>query len=640
MKLIELRLSDFAHFTSRQFSLQPGANLVTGANRSGKTVFIRALEAAFAERLPDTFRNSTAGQPAAVAVKFENAGGAQLLERVFDGTPEEVATSLAEVPLALLLHAGFWREGGLLALAPDQLAALLRRLSLAGAEAETSPLPLLQHEYRRLTARDPWGEDGEPGELEKLRERLAEIEICWEQRLEALKLLGTLQAEAPPAAAEAPAEVLLTPPKVEASVATPSAETPLPDFETHTEQPVNNVVLSVGDDDWPEALCDDARESDPRKVRERLWAVQKQAASLRQELVSVPSLSPLLPSVLTLLFVLLSGALALFQRDLWQAAGLSGAVLTLCTWAVFAFLSRNKGSELGRLREQLTAAENERESLLQELDRLDEQRRYGASDETDDALSDYNDSDSEVAERADTPLSLPVAQEPAPETEPSASEDLPRVSPWQQRRRLLNEVSDLRALEMEGETLRYREQQIVTRLKVLTTAIEMLLQAEDGFGGERRTALSGQINRQLQALLPGSALQCELSSGWQLLLTDTSVERPLTPQMLSRGEKTLLSLALHLALLTVSGAPQLPLFADDLCDDLQQDLRDNALKVLNRFSQTQQLVLTSRDPDLLKRAASLGWTIISLDESDRPPRATKQTSSPERSDDEQQLHLL
>jgi len=638
MKLSELRLSDFAHFTARQFGLQPGVNLLVGENRSGKTMVMRALYSAFANRLPEGLRSREGAPPAAVAVKLEAAGSSHLVERVFDGSAEQDAGALKGLPLALLLHAGFWSEGGLLALSQDELAALLRRLSLDAGETEHSPLPQLQNEYRRLTARDPWGTDGDqPGELEQVRERLAEIELLWEQRLDSLKLLGSLQAEAHAATAvpHAVAPQLLA--ELEEEAESPEPESKSPGPGTFIHEPPVAATLTVGDDDWPDFPSDDARESDPRKVRERLWAVQKEAAALRQELVSVPSLSPLLPSVLTLLFVLLSGALTLFHSDLWQAASLSGMALILCTWAVFAFLARNKGQELGRLRERLSAAEGERESLLQELDRLDEQRRYGSCEQADDEDPEESEAKAPAPEFPDNEVNAPdetmELSDPAP-----VAESAPKLSPWQQRRRLLSEVSDLRSLEMEGETLRFREQQLVTRLQVLATAIEMLLQAEEGFSGDRRGALSAEINSQLQALLPDGGLRSVLSPGWQLQLT--RADEALSLSMLSRGEQTLVSLAMHLALLKISPSPSLPFFADDLFDDLQHDLRENALKVLGGFANTHQLVLAGRDPELSGRGVSLGWNIIALDESPRPPRKTKKPSTPERSEDEQQLHLL
>ncbi|PLY00367.1 MAG: hypothetical protein C0624_12170 [Desulfuromonas sp.] len=637
MKLSELRLSDFGLFASRHFTLSSGVTLLSGANRSGKSLAYRALYSALANRLPEGM-TADGDAPPAVAVKLEGVEGAELVERVFRDDPDSSDEPLTGIPTNLLLKAGFWSDGGLLALSPEELAATLRQLSLLDGSDDASPLPQLQREYRGLTSRDPWGgQSNKPGELEQIRERLAEIEFLWEERLDALKRLGALSAEseAVVSSGDTPQPVSESPLVLEKTEDKQSTTEPLCE-DSPVEPAPQTVVTFDGEQDWSDGFDDELREIDPRKVRERLWTVQKEAAALRQELVSVPSLSPMLPSFLTLLFLLLSGLLGVFQHDLWQAAGMAGGALILCTWAVFVFLSRNKGSELAGLRERLGAAEAERESLLQELDRLDEQRRYGSSEEIDD--EPQGEVTAQPLPVDDVPLPVDdLEQDQAGQDEVAATP--PKMSYWQQRRRLLSEVSDLRALEMEGESLRYREQQLMTRIKVLTTAIEMLLQAEENFSGDRRVALAAGIGRQLQDLLPESGLSCELSPSWQLQLKESNGELPLSQQQLSRGEKTLLSLAIHLSLLEQSTSIPLPLIADDLLDGLQLDLRDQALKVLGRFSSSHQLILTSRDPELRTRGASLGWHLIGLDGA-APVKKTKPPVTPERSEDEQQLHLL
>ncbi len=631
MKIRDLRLSDFARLDSRQFTFQPGINLLCGGNSSGKSSLVRALGAALSDRLPDGYQNSEGKAPPAVALRVDTQSGEQLIERVF--VPDEAASPGAQ-PWGnpTLAAAMIWEDGGLLSLPAESLRLLLRQLALVEDQADARILPHLQAEYRRLTARDPWGDERpSSGELEQVRERLAEIELHWEDRLAALKQLGALRDVLPDAAPEASVE----------AVSTVVEELPKESLPESSEVDVPGahvpVVIDGDEFDWDTDETN-STPSDPAKVRERLWAVQKEAAALRHELVAVPSLSPLFPSVLTALFAVLGIALASFHRDLWQAAALAFAALSLCTWGVFAYLARNKGGELASLRERLGQAEREREALLQELDRLDEQRRYGPRDDAEPPRLHPEQTQDDTPEPVEEGCEVDAA---TPDNQVAA--DMPQpVSAWQRRRQLLAQVSDLRALEMEGETLRYREEKIVTRLKVLTTAIEMLLQAEDQFSGARRTELGEAINRHLSHLVADPPVTVSLGSNWQLELFSSVEERALGLRELSRGERTLVSLALHLALIELCDeGGGLPLIADDLLDDLQREWRDGVIKGLERFAGTHQLILSSRDPELQTRALSHGWNVVSLDPGVSAPSTRKKPKgSPERSDDEQQLHLL
>jgi len=634
MKIRELRLSDFARFEARQFSFQAGFNLLCGGNSTGKSSLVSALRAVLAGRLAEGYRQPDGASPPAVAVRVDTPAGEQLVERVFDGNLERGGASLPWGS-ETLAEAMVWEEGGLLSRSADDLRRILRQLALVEDEVDAQVLPRLQEEYRGLTSRDPWGEGRDaPGELERVRERLAEIELLWEDRLEALKQLGALRDELPDGAVLSRPEAVATP-----DVAAPPEESPedLPDPPegnppAHSPSEGAMFAWDEGDDVLPER--------DPATVRERLWSVQKEAAALRHELVAVPSLSPLFPSVLTALFALLALALMAFHRDLWQAAALAFGGLTLCTWSVFAYLARHKGGELAALRERLGRAEREREGLLQELDRLDEQRRYGSHDDDDAVPEDHQ------AEASEAPLSghEDATGDPGGDDPSAGSEEdqPPRIPLRQQRRQLLAQVSDLRALEMEGEVLRFREEQIVMRLKVLTTAIEMLLQAEDQFSEARRRELGEALNRYLGQLVAEPPVTVSLGSNWQLELFSPLEQRHLGVRELSRGERTLVSLALHLALIDLCGGEnRLPLVADDLLDDLQREWREGVVKGLERFARTHQLVLASRDPELQTRAMTAGWHVVSLD-SNAPRQSAKKApkGGAERTDDEQQLHLL
>jgi len=638
MKLSELRVSDFALFSSRNFTLQSGINLVAGGNRSGKTLVFQALQAALANRLPDGSIADEDMTPPAVSLEIEQQGNVLKLERVFGHSDDLAGSDIDDPALPVLLEAGFWQDGGLLNLSSDQLSRRLRILTLSGNQGDAQTLPPLQDEYRRLTSRDPWGEDREePGELEHVRERLVEIEAAWEQRLSALKELGSLRTTELPRDKQPDSSPVADDSSVnegdfslEDTDEVPPDHQPVPSF---ADENVSDGFNNTPDEEWDDPGFEVTPQEDPPKVRERLWSVQKEAAELRQELVSVPSLSALLPIVLTLLFIVLGGTLVAFHRDLWQAVAMAGGGLILCTWAVYGYLARNKGSELGRLRERLARAENEREDLLQTLDRLDEQRRYGSGE-------DENDQEP-VEETLSTPED-PVPAEDVGDEMPEATVSEPKVSHWQQRRRLLTEVSDLRALEMEGELLRYREQQIVSRLKVLATAIEMLIQAEDHFGGERRKKFNDTLNDFIQRLLPDSDIQVALSKNWHLQWLRDDGQRTAALHTFSRGERVLLSLATHLALIVMCGASTLPLIADDLFDDLHDDLRDSLIKVLKTFSATNQVIVTGRGADIRTRARTSGWHVIDLDKSTKTPpkKPTPKTENEGSSDDEQQLHLL
>ncbi len=175
---------------------------------------------------------------------------------------------------------------------------------------------------------------------------------------------------------------------------------------------------------------------------------------------------------------------------------------------------------------------------------------------------------------------------------------------------------------------------------MLTTAIEMLLQAEDHFSGERRARLNETFNRYVEKLLPESGLRGSLGKTWQLQWVRGEERRPVTLSMLSRGERVQVSLALHLALLEMCERAALPLVVDDLFDDLQSAWRDASVKVLNRFAQRHQVIVTSRDHDIRTRALSSGWHVIDLDHSETAPKPKPETASERSSDDEQQLHLL
>ena len=639
MKLSELRLSDLALFRSRHVTFAPGVNLVSGSNSRGKTVLLKALRCLFSGQLDHSLACQECTSSPAVAVRFDHAGVEKLVEQVFDNDGAEIPPELTDFPAELMKRGCFVLEGGLTALPGDQLGSALRRLCLAKELDDSLIIDALQAEYRLLTAHNPWGDDRHAaGELEQIRERLAEIEREWDERLESLKQLGTLRQREKKQASEEDSERLSDKPVQPASVeAVPETVSPADDDDSFGDFVEESIALEPAS--WTDDEVDDLAHKDPRQTRERLWQVQKEAAALRQELVSVPELSTLLPVVLTLLFLLLGGALAMIYRELWQAVAMAGGGLIVFTWAVFVFLSRNKGSELNRLRENLSRVEGEREILLQDLDRLDEQRRYGSANDFNDEADDDSDAPAVSAES----LVEQVEESDEVSQEMAQSEEIaPQESLWQQKRRLLAEVSDLRALEMEGEVLRFREQEISYRIKVLTTAIEMLFQSEDRVSGKRRIQLGETLNRYVGDLLPGVELAVSVSKNWKLEILRGGSDQPSPFSSLSRGEQRLVTLALHMALLELSGELGLPLLVDDLFDEFDPSRRDGVSKVLEDFSLRHQVVFSSREPDMLTRALSRGWHVISLDDGPHTtkPKPKQKPTAEERSDDEQQLHLL
>lgn len=426
---------------------------------------------------------------------------------------------------------------------------------------------------------------------------------------------------------------------------------------------------------------------DADEERKALVALQGEAAALRRELQDqrIPPWKG--PAALSLLALSAGGALAwvfpLYTPWLWGSAGL----VALAPWVLFLLRAGRAREEQARIQELIQAVEDRREEAQTRLAALDGRfERLGLSPSAVEVVRmrknlprhqelvtrirelDGLDSDEEragcepeaelEAETVVTP-ELPAEESPRkarpegllPLAEmPAAEEKLREMGESLREReaRLLElsreeaarrgALTDLGAIERDGEGLKARQQALSRRREILLLASELLGGAVEEFRSTYLERFATDIGNCLMTTTRGGYGRIAFDENFSLLLPAKGEEagwRPL--EHFSRGTVDAVYLAVRLALSRhLARGHRLPLFLDDPLVNFDGERLLETVGMLENIAREHQLIFLSHNEQLLKRAGQKRWHLISLDQA----RGGRNRASEERSDDVEQLHLL
>jgi energy-coupling factor transporter ATP-binding protein EcfA2 len=615
MILRRIELKHFGRFGECAFDLRPGPNLLAGPSESGKSTLLTAVGAVlFGAADRERFRPWGRPAPCAGAVVFEAAGGTLRVERDFvddqvtavetdaSGKVDRLAAALpagASAPKSGRYHALLGRFFGvetrwLQAALTGELAAPAGLVG-AGAAAD-SDRELAQVQRRLEELGREWFETRRRlDELPPLRERIGELAAALET-----------QESGPPSA----------------SPVSPVGDGP----EGSRRQALERELARTG---LPRPLPPGLPEllEQAGAIRAEMVAMQTEAAGLRQQLQERPGVPWRMAAALSLLAAAVGGAAGYLRPD-WLTAGLAaGGAAAVLPLGYGLWRELRERGERRRVEAQIGAIEERREEAQGRLAGLDEGfRRLGLSPSAVEIarmqknLGRHRQLLCELEEPGGAPEAA-AAADPAP---PSAElEELRR------REAALAQLPEaLRRIEAEGERLRARETQLSRGREVAPSA-----------GPDRLAALLAEAGRHLAQLSGGRYVELRPAAGggWSLAAED-GAWRPLT--YFSRGTAACARLAAHLALSRPPGGREpLPLLLDEPLADLDRPQTAEALRLLERLADGQQLLLASRDEDLARRGGGERWHLLPLGE--RKVKKSRQAArTAERNDDDGQLHLL
>jgi hypothetical protein len=188
-----------------------------------------------------------------------------------------------------------------------------------------------------------------------------------------------------------------------------------------------------------------------------------------------------------------------------------------------------------------------------------------------------------------------------------------------------------RRLAEMGESLRHRE----ARLQALRDGRPVVRDVEPAspaVSPPTAKSLLPVVGQLLERMTCGRYREVRLEG--ERIHLEAAPGQWISPAACSRGTAEVLVLAIRLALWQTSGV-LLPLPIDDLPASLDTARRQATLRVLERFATGHQLLLTTCDEELGKRASRERWPLINLS-----PTQSRQLVADKETADAGQLHLL
>ena len=738
MILRKLELKHFGKFGERTFEFRRGMNLVTGPNEAGKSTLMEAIPAVlFGVRNKERFKPWGRQGECAASLMLEDRNRSVQVERDiltdrvvlierddlyhtlyhFEGkaAPQGRSSERAEYLAQLSRLFGvaeddvfraslFFGQGSLELSGQGGLGAKLKALLSGFVEVDYDQvLDSLNRDFFAITRQNPWGKDKtRDRDLEEVRKELAELEKRWfatrdaRQELAALhERVGTLQEELEAGRVEYD--------KGERYLAWVRKQWHLEEKEEslrrhftrvsrQTEkigelekrrQALERQIAGTGlPREIPEGLP--LLLADAEKIRKELVALQGEAATLRQQLLELPSTPWWQAGCLTGALLAVGGGITWWRPQWATVSLLVAALLSAPVWIFFLWRFGIRRAERSRIKGQGQVLERSREEAQARLSELDERfEKLGMSPsaveivrmqknlethqqlaaqllEVESALRVLENAEELGREKEDLTRELAVLderreQEPSlrrkgllsPEDLPEAEEKLRALGErlkagekelldlTRREATLQGELADSQQIEEEGERLKEREQLLVRRRDVLGLAVEWLSGAVDEFRSTYLERFAADVGRNLALVTAGAHGEVRLDDDLTFALRGKGNSwQPL--ERFSCGTRDSVYFAVRLALTRhLSRGRRLPLFLDDPLVNLDRSRLAEALTVLERLSGEHQVLLFSHNDNLLRRGASARWHVVSLDEVKAEAPAAR-----ERSEDVGQLYLL
>lgn len=568
----------------------------------------------------------------------------------------------------------------------DELAAITRdQPYLAGAE----PGELERVTEAATALEERWREGRESQEkLSALRDEIAKLEdsIAFdrgeytkgERYLSWVRRHYQKEQAASPAAIVAPATTVREPDPA------PPTATPVGDPVEERNRLERELAKTGLPREIPEDLVKILVDADDE--RKALVALQGEATALRRELQALGSPPWKRPAALSLLAFSAGGGLSwifpLHTPWLWGGAGL----VALAPWVHYLLRVGKAREEQARIQELIQGVEDRREEAqarlaaldgrferlgispsavevvrmrknlsrhqellarIRELDGLDSVvQRAGRDPEAILASDAVAESDPPVEEPPRKALSeallsleeLPAAEEKLREMGESLREREARLLELSREEAAQHgALTDLCAIEREGEGLKDRQHALRRRREVLLMASELLGGAVEEFRSTYLERFAADIGNCLMTTTRGGYGRIAFDENFSLLLPakGEADRRPLGH--FSRGTVDAVYLAVRLALSRhLARGHRLPLFLDDPLVNFDGERLLETVAMLENIAREHQLIFLTHNEQLLKRAGQKRWHLISLDQA----RSGRTRASEERSDDVEQLHLL
>lgn len=379
----------------------------------------------------------------------------------------------------------------------------------------------------------------------------------------------------------------------------------------------------------------------PERLPADLPALFETAEGLRQELAELQlELTPLqrrkpsilMPSVVWPLLVTLiaaAGAGAAFWQKLpwWLPLAVAGGGILLVVWSVFLVRLNRARTARDLLDQQIQAVEIRRADALSRQEELAHQFEFFGLPSSpvemvklqqqwrrnEGLISRYHDVCARLGEGVRT---VPADGGKQPRDRHLQPEELPEA--------------EARLAEL-GESLRRREARLAALLsgKAGPAAASGAVSPAPEWTEKQFLQAIGQ---NLERLTAGRHREVRLEEG--RLRLEAAPGRWAPPSSCSRGTTETLALAIRLACARMTGNA-LPFPVDGLPVHLDAKRQQAVLRELERLATEQQLLLSSSDDELVRRAGRERWHVIKL-----RLTAADQGSVKEEADDAGQLHLL
>lgn len=726
MILRRIELVNFGRFGEASFSFGPGVNVLTGPNEAGKTTLLEAIPAVlFGLRPPQRLLTWGSPGPCRAALLFEHDNRWLRIERdlldarvsfgpcdpdgcllpgssssvASDGDPNAYLEQLIELfgfaDEELFRASLFFGQGALAIQGGEELASRTRGLITGSVGCDyQQALDGLQKASLAVTRDNPWGLELEGlRELDRVRERIGELEQLWYQTRDRQRRLDQVARELHAVNAdlvalrasyeqeigsghiqEAPSDGSVTSAAMSANVTELSSVPEVVSADVDAER--QELLRELAKTGLPRLLPDDLPFllDDAEQIRKELVALQGESAALRRQLLDLGHVPWRHAAAATGLILTASGICAWFWPTSSGLALFAGGGASLILWSGLLWRAGRYYAARNRLSTQEHQVEQRREDAQDRLEELDERfRRHRMSPSAVDIVRMRKNLERhrQLSERlalletgsssaADSAPYEPLQVQTSPASPTCAQDDVPTPAPVNtsladltERIRILDEQRlalareeallgadpcDLQRIEEEGEELRERESVLQRRCSALTLAHDTLASVVRESRHGYRERLEAESAQYLGTLTQGRHAALHLGEDFSLTLADRDgCRRPL--QAFSGGTRDAVYLSVRLALVrTLAQGRRLPLLLDDPFLTFDRDRLAEALKLLERMSVEQQVILFSHSEILQKRAARERWHQISLAE--KRSVATPAAKPVERREDDGQLYLL
>ena len=740
MILRSLELKHFGKFGERAFEFRRGLNLVIGPNEAGKSTLMEAIAAVlFGVRNKERFKPWGRQGSCEAALCLESRQGTLRIERDiltdrvvlterddlyqvlyrFEGkaSPQGRSAERSEYLEQLVRLLGladedvfrasvFFGQGSLEFSSQGGLAAKIKTFLSGFVEVDYDKvLSSLQNDYFAITRHSPWGKDKtRERELDEVRRRIDDLQSRWLLTRDGLKELEGLQREVTDLQTEIEADRDEYA-KGERYLSWVRKQWHLEEKEGSLRRDFDRVSRQAGKiaelearrqgieqelakTGLPRAIPQDLPVllAEAEEVRSDLVSVQKESATLRDQLLKHPSPRRLVPAGVTATAVVAVLLLAWLRPGWLLPGGLAGALAASVAWAIYLARAGTARAERGRFKGQAQVLEQRREAAQARLATLDErfealgispsavaivkmqknlarhQELLGKLAEVKSALGVLEDGVELTEERSHLTRELAVLDERlererplrsanllTPEELPDAEEKLQNLGDDIRRREaklvelmrrqatLEGELSSLQQIEEEGERLKEREEHLALRKDALALAFDLLAGSVEEYRESYLDRFAAEIGYYLGSITGGRYEQVRLDDDFAPSLKEKGATWR-SAESFSRGTTDAVYFAVRLALSRMLfRGRHLPLLLDDPLVNFDRQRFAETLKSLERLSGEHQLIFFTHDENLLRRATRERWHVVPLEEN-RPPG--QPGPSQERSEDVGQLPLL